>query len=176
MKGGQIVNYNIYNAWHTERFRPLYNHDADCGANCFYMLGYCNFESANYLATRTGEEGLMLTTILYILNYTYAEGNHEWTEIPIGNLHLIRQYLIYPNRATMGFISYDDGTGHFFVIFTGNNAHGVFNLALDAQSGETYPLHEYLTYHHPVEFHLLNSDTSIDGHDMVTPYIINRFM
>lgn len=158
-KGGQIVHYKT-NRWH-HRWKPLRMHHMDCGPNCFYVLKYADYDTCVEMARRK-KKGIGEFLILELLDEAYGQG-HEWREISqLGYSHeylndtfldrdgdedyAVTEYFINTyleqNEATFASIYYG-GKLHFFVLL--RDERGFF--AIDAQSGEVYPLQEYMDYY-----------------------------
>ena len=171
-KGGQIVNYYPDSPWHLRGFAPLDNHSSDCGANVFYMLGYCNWHDANYLADLT-QDGLACENVISMLDDAY-DTNH-WFE-QINDLSEVREHLVMSDRATLGLLTRTEDMGHFFVVYTGHTQEGTYNLAFDPQTNERTNLDQYLVEQEADDFFILNSDSVVMGNNRVTRAIIDQYI
>jgi hypothetical protein len=174
-KGGQIVHYKK-TKWH-HRWKPLRIHHMDCGPNCFYVLKYADYETCVELARRA-REGIGPSIILQLLDDAYGEG-HQWQEISkngYSSKYLNDKYLnrdgeeneevnsffintyLDQNEATLASLDFGDYL-HFFVLLRDEEGFH----AIDAQSGETYPLEDYMHYneetHAECTLHLVSSRT-----------------
>ena len=147
--GGQIVHYTRGKPWH-HRWKPLKSHHMDCGPNCFFVLKYANEETCREMARRT-RGGIYPEEILEILNDAYGEGHH-WRNISYAGYNdqyiqdedddadmFIHTYLNV-NEATMASVTFGKNYLHFFVLL--KDEFGFH--AIDAQTGYTTPLNEYM--------------------------------
>jgi len=155
--GGQTVYYGQNTEQHLN-WRPLKQHNMDCGPNCFSLLRYSTWDTSNEMAKRT-VDGISGNTVLELLDEAYGPG-HEWKHIhnynqyngilnrspayevdsygePIQDAGHINTYL-YPQEATIASIGGEE-YGHYFVVL---REDGYF--AIDAQSGQTMGLAEYI--------------------------------
>ena len=166
-RGGQIVPYVIWGNWH-QNFAPLRNNPADCGANAFYLLGYCNWHTANYLADLT-HWGLHWEIALLIINDAYPQIQHRFEQI--NDLDQIRDHFDDHNIDTLAFITTANHESHWFIIFIGDHI-----LAIDPQHYRQQPLDEFLNDLRATSLHILNSDIIIDGNNRVTQEIIDQHL
>jgi hypothetical protein len=191
--GGQLVYYDK-DTQHLN-WIPLNIHTMDCGPNCFSLLRYATGDVCREMAIRT-EYGIMTYKINNLLNEAYGPG-HEWRPInhynqygngernnrspnfelddngkPIEDGGHINTYLP-KNHATLGFMETDEA-GHYFVVLRQNGYY-----AIDAQSGQTQKLEDYIDAmveygFHQESFLLLTSPEPMKEPNQVTMEMVKR--
>lgn len=165
-RGGQKVFYSRVNEWH-QNYEIIQQHDADCGASVFSLLGYTNWANSIYLALIT-PEGIDQSDFLQMLKMAYGKGL-RWVTVINDDIYDILQ----DGEATAAFVQWEnEDYGHYFVII---REHGEL-IVLDPQSGVMLALSEYLSDGEVGRMDIIYSPTTRDGNNLVTRDIINRVM
>jgi hypothetical protein len=168
-RGGQKVPYSTNNKWHKE-YVKISQHESDCSASVFSLLGYTNWENSVYLASRV-PNGLDEESFINMLKQAYGQ-NMAW--LPITNLDEIHR-LLDNGIATPASLEWDVTDGHYFVIIKENNKLNVF----DPQTGEHKSLQNYLDiykrrgYNPKKHFYIMDSQNVSNGDNRVTREIID---
>jgi hypothetical protein len=168
-KGGQIITYA-----ETE-YRSTHAHTYDCGPSVFYLLGYCDEETAQYMAS-VFPEGVTSYIITSLLNKSYNSSrynNSRWLHItgePEERLAKLRE-LIPENHATIGSYGDDDG-GHYFAVYNKKNNF----KCIDPQQEFQGPLFHMLSSAEYLwdSFYIVVSDLKTDKKHLVTRAIIDQ--
>ena len=149
MHGGQIVKYQKHTKRHVT-WVPLKQHTMDCGPNCFALLRYCDQETSQEMARRT-PHGIYQEDVSALLDQAYGVG-HDWTFISkwsfdhpsVGDPEGIDTYLGM-NEATIAY-----SNEHYFIVQRDQEGYH----AIDAQTGKTTPLLEYMNYEDSDSFYI----------------------
>jgi hypothetical protein len=169
--GGMVQKFKTC----LNRYNPL-NHPRghDCGANCFFLLNYSDFDTSMYLAKNT-LTGLSDTSMLNIYNKSY-EDSAEWINITRFNVDEIEKVL--PSTyATIIFviIRHPQYTVHYDVLL---NYNGNF-FVLDPQSRDSScspkDFDEYRNYHQ-IEFINMFKSKPTKDKNKVTKEIIDEVL